>query len=197
MSALDNIIKSIETDTDDKIAMLKSKTKIECDQIISNAKSLSDKETEQMQKNAFEEIEKIASKSNTEKNLFKKQVILKMKQNLIDKAIQNAKQKLCSTPNEKYFDFVKTLICNNLPCESFTLAFGKKDFSRLPDNFIEGIKSDNNLEIKTEKNNSFDYGVKIITKKVVIDFSIDSIFLDKDDIIRAAASKAIGLGDVK
>ncbi|MDE5852815.1 MAG: V-type ATP synthase subunit E [Oscillospiraceae bacterium] len=197
MSALDNIIKSIETDTDDKIAMLKSKTKIECDQIISNAKSLSDKETEQMQKNAFEEIEKISSKSKTEKDLFEKQVILKMKQNLIDKAIQNAKQKLCSTPSDKYFDFIKTLICNNLPCESFILAFGEKDFSKLPNNFIDSIKNDDNVEVKTEKDSSFDYGVKIITKKVLIDFSIDSIFSDKDDIIRAAASKAIGLGDVQ
>ncbi|MDE5600492.1 MAG: V-type ATP synthase subunit E [Oscillospiraceae bacterium] len=197
MSALDNIIKSIETDTDDKIAMLKSKTKIECDQIISNAKSLSDKETEQMQKNALEKIEKISSKSKTEKDLFEKQVILKMKQNLIDKAIQNAKQKLCSTPSDKYFDFIKTLICNNLPCESFILVFGEKDFSKLPNNFIDSIKNDDNVEVKTEKDSSFDYGVKIITKKVVIDFSIDSIFSDKDDIIKAAASKAIGLGDVQ
>lgn len=197
MDALQNIIKSIEKDTDDKINELKKKNDIECKKIISDAEAIAEKEFEKSKLNITHKKEQILSQTETSNAIFKSKSILEKKHKLIDKALDMAMTHFCNMNSEKYFMFFSKLINKNLPDEKFKLVVGFEDFAKIPDNFFTNIRKDDNSNIQYEKSDRFSHGFQIISSKAIVDLSIESIFADNRDSLRSVASNALNLGEVK
>lgn len=197
MDALQNIIKSIEKDTDDKINELKEKNDIECKKIISNAEAIAKKEFEKNKLNITYKKEQILSQTETSNAIFKNKSILEKKHKLIDKTISMAMANFCDMDSEKYFMFFAKLINKNLPSEKFKLVIGFEDFTRISDNFLTNICKHDSSKIECEKSNKFSHGFHIISSKSIVDLSIESIFADNRDLLRSVASNALNLGEVK
>lgn len=197
MDALQNIIKSIEKDTDDKISELKEKNDIECKKIISDAEAIAKKECEKNKLNITHKKEQILSQTETSNAIFKNKSILEKKHKLIDKTINMAMAHFCHMDSEQYFMFFGKLINKNLPSEKFKLVVGFEDFARIPDNFLTNICKYDSSKIEYEKSNKFSHGFQIISSKSIVDLSIESIFTDNRDFLRSVASNALNLGEVK
>ncbi len=193
MDALQNIIKSIEKDTNEKINALKEKNDIECQKIISDAEAIAKKEYEKNEENITRKKEQIISQTETSNVIFKNKSILEKKHKLIDKTLNMSMTYFCNMDNEKYFTFFGKLINKNLPNEKFKLIVGFKDFSRIPSDFLK----DNNSKIEYEKSDAFSHGFQIISSKSIIDLSVESIFADNKDLLRSVASNALNLGEIK
>lgn len=197
MNALQNIINSIEKDTNEKINTLKEKNDIECKKIISEAESIAKKEYEKNEVNIARKKEQILSQTDTSNVIFKNKSILEKKHMLIDKTLDMAMSCFQSIDSEKYFMFFSKLIKKNLPKENFKLIVGFEDFSRIPNNFLTDIHRDDNSNIEYEKSDMFSHGFQIVSSKSIIDLSIKSIFADNKDLLRSVASNALNLGEVK
>ncbi len=193
MDALQNIIKSIEKDTNEKINALKEKNDIECQKIISDAEAIAKKEYEKNELNITHKKEQIISQTETSNVIFKNKSILEKKHKLIDKILNMSMTYFCNMDSEKYFTFFGKLIDKNLPSEKFKLIVGFEDFSRLPDDFLK----DNNSKVEYEKSDAFSHGFQIVSSKSIIDLSVESIFADNKDLLRSVASNALNLGEIK
>lgn len=193
MDALQNIIKSIEKDTNEKINALKEKNDIDCQKIISDAEAIAKKEFEKNEENITRKKEQIISQTETANIIFKNKSVLEKKHKLIDKTLNMSMTYFCNMDSEKYFTFFGKLINKNLPNEKFKLVVGSEDFSRIPNDFL----NDNNLEIEYEKSDAFSHGFQIVSSKSIIDLSIKSIFADNKDLLRSVASNALNLGEIK
>lgn len=193
MDALQNIIKSIEKDTNEKINALKEKNDIECQKIISDAEAIAKKEYEKNELNITRKKEQIISQTETSNLIFKNKSILEKKHKLIDKTLNMSMTYFCNMDSEKYFTFFGKLIDKDLPSEKFKLIVGFKDFSRLPDDFLK----DNNSKVEYEKSDAFSHGFQIVSSKSIIDLSVESIFADNKDLLRSVASNALNLGEIK
>ena len=197
MDALQNIIKSIEKDTDDKINELKKKNDIECQKIISDAEAVAKNECEKNELNITRKKEQILSQTETSNAIFKNKSILEKKHKLIDKALDMAMTHFCNMDSEKYFMFFSKLINKNLPSEKFKLVVGFEDFEKIPNNFFTNICKNDDSKIEYEKSNKFSHGFQIVSAKAIVDLSIESIFADNKDLLRSIASNALNLGEVK
>lgn len=193
MDALQNIIKSIEKDTSEKINALKEKNDIECQKIISDAEAIAKQEYEKNELNITRKKEQIISQTETSNAIFKNKSILEKKHKLIDKTLNMSITHFCNIDTEKYFAFFDRLINKNLPSENFKLIVGFEDFSRIPDDFLKN----NNLKIEYEKSDEFSHGFQIVSSKSIIDLSVESIFADNKDLLRSVASNALNLGETK
>ena len=197
MDALQNIIKSIEKDTEDKINKIKEKNDIECKKIISDAEIVAKNECEQNELNITRKKEQILSQTETSNVIFKNKSILEKKHNLIDKTLNMAIDHFHGIDSEKYFTFFVKLINKNLPSDKFKLIIGFEDFARIPDDFLTNICTNDGSKIECEKSDKFSHGFQIISSKSIIDLSIESIFADNIDSLRSIASSALNLGEVK
>lgn len=193
MDALQNIIKTIEKDTSEKINALKEKNDIECQKIISDAEAIAKKEYEKNEIDITRKKEQILSQTETSNVIFKNKSILEKKHSLIDKTLNMAITYFCNMDSKKYFTFFAKLISKNLPNEKFKLIVGFEDFSKIPSDFLK----DNNSEIEYEKSDAFSHGFQIVSPKSIIDLSVESIFADNKDLLRSVASNALNLGEVK
>ncbi len=197
MDALQNIIKSIEKDTEDKINKIKEKNDIECKKIISDAEIVAKNECEQNELNIARKKEQILSQAETSNAIFKNKSILEKKHNLIDKTLSMAIDYFHGIDSKKYFMFFVKLINRNLPSDKFKLIIGFEDFARIPDDFLTHICTNDNSKIEYEKSDKFSHGFQIISSKSIIDLSIESIFADNIDLLRSIASSVLNLGEVK
>lgn len=197
MDALQNIIKSIEKDTHEKINALKEKNDIECQKIISDAQTIAKKEYEKNELNITRKKEQILSQTETSNLIFKNKSILEKKHELIDKTLNMAITYFCNMSNEEYFTFFSKLVNKNLPNEKFKLIVGFEDFSRTPNDFLKDVHKNGNLKIEYEKSDTFSHGFQIVSSKSIIDLSVESIFTDNKDLLRSVASNVLNLGELK
>lgn len=197
MNALQNIIKSIEKDTDDKINEIKKKNDIECKRIISDAKAIAKKEFEKNKLNITYKKEQILSQTETSSAIFRNKSVLEKKHKLIDAALDMAMTHFCNMDSKQYFMFFSKLINKNLPGEKFKLVVGFEDFAKIPDDFFSNIRKDDNLKIQYEKSDKFSHGFQVVSSKAIVDLSIESIFDDNRDLLRSVASNALNLGELK
>ena len=197
MDALQNIIRIIEKDTNEKIMQLREENNIECNNIISKAKERAQKELEENEKRIAQKKEQILSQTKTSNSIFENKAILRKKHELIDKTLNMSANFLSNMDSTKYFDFFSKLIIKNVPNEKFKLIAGIEDFKRLPKNFLAESDLKNLDEINFECSDIFDHGFKIVSSKSIIDLSLESIFADNKDLLKPVVLNALDLGELK
>lgn len=178
MSGLDKIADSINREAqkkaDDILAGAKNKAEAIEKEVAAKTEEFKRKSAERAERDADRIFERFASENRQQR----KQALLRVRSEVIEDVVAEAKQKIISLPDGEYFDLMKDICVRNAQKGEGKLYFARADFSRLPKDFADKC----NAEIQGgsvavgDAVDTIQNGFIIVYGKVEQNCSLDSIF---------------------
>ncbi len=187
MTGLDKILKSIDKEAQTLSSEAIKKAKCEAKDILSNAKKVAQKEANLIIKNAEDEAKNIIKRADSQIELQEREMLLKAKREQIDYIIKEAKNTLCSLPDNKYFDVILKLCEKYIKPQKCNLIFSSYDLERLPKGFkskLSKLAKSVGGEIKiSEKARDIDRGFILSYGDIEENCTFDCLFNEAYDLL--------------
>ena len=139
MAGIENIVKSIDKETQAVLAEIINNAKSEAKDIILKAETIAENETNLIIKNAEDKAKLILKRADSQMELQRREMLLKAKREQIDHIIDEAKDTLRKLPDNEYFEFILKLYEKYMQPQKGELIFSQFDLDRLPQEFKTNV----------------------------------------------------------
>ena len=195
MSGLDNIVEEI-----------RNQSKQEADEILKEADAFCKDYMDKIKKDVEAEVVSIENKALADRKLYEEKTvsgmeflernsILRAKQQVIEQAIDKARESIASLGDEEYFNILEKLLRKNVQQGNGRICFSKKDLDRIPKDFEDRVKeiateNQGELVIDKEPANIKD-GFVLVYGEIEENCTLKALFDSNIDRIKDIANKQL------
>ena len=187
MSGLDNIVEEI-----------RNQSKQEADEILKEADVFCKDYMNKIKKDVEVEVASIEKKALADRKLYEEKTvsgILRAKQQVIEQAIDKARESIAGLNDEEYFNVLEKLLRKNVQQGKGKICFSKKDLDRIPNGFEDRVKeivaeNQGELVIDKEPANIKD-GFVLVYGEIEENCTLKALFDSNIDRIKDIANKQL------
>lgn len=195
MSGLDNIVEEI-----------RNQSKQEADEILKEADAFCKGYMDKIKKDVEAEVVSIEKKALADRKLYEEKTvsgmeflernsILRAKQQVIEQAIDKARESIAGLNDEEYFNVLEKLLRKNVQQGNGKICFSKKDLDRIPNGFEDRVKeivaeNQGELVIDKEPANIKD-GFVLVYGEIEENCTLKALFDSNIDRIKDIANKQL------
>lgn len=195
MAGIDNIIKEILQEAQDKAAGVIEEAQNKAGELKENAAKADEKMASQLKAGADRQAAELAQRAVSQGALRKRQAILKARQDIIDEVIEKAYLQLSTRDDDAYFSMIKKLIEKNLRAGDGEVCFNEADLKRIPAGFEESVAKSAAKAGGTLKISAVPVKIKsgciIAYGGIEENCSLEAIFAEKRDALRDLANSVL------
>ena len=179
MNGLDRIINEITSDAEHNAEKTVSQAKAQAEQIIKRAEEKAAQIMEKATADAELEYKKYIAMAKSTADVDIKRCVLRKKQELITKIIDDARAKLLKLSDVEYFECMEKLLKNSATAGCGELVFSGKDKARVTEKFKSAADK---LGIKiSEDTRDIDGGFILVCGDIEENCSVSALFEQKYD----------------
>lgn len=141
MTGLEKIIEQILATASAKVEENLSQAKEEADRILAEAQLQARNQVESIQKKSAVDIEHYKKSAVSANDLYRRQEVLKAKQEVISQIIQAAYENVCSMEPDSYFAMLETMLGKTVQAQEGILCLSEKDLTRMPKGFADRVSA--------------------------------------------------------
>ena len=145
MSGLDNIVEEIRNQSKQEADEILKEADVFCKDYMDKIKIDVEAEVVSIEKKALADRKLYEEKTVSGMEFLERNSILRAKQQVIEQAIDKARESIASLGDEEYFNILEKLLRKNVQQGNGRICFSKKDLDRIPKGFEDRVK-----EIATE-----------------------------------------------
>ncbi len=188
MTGLEKIIKQIELDAKETANSHLSDAVKQAADIVAKAKVDAKLELEKHEKQAKVRMENVIERAKSSCELETAKTVLKTKQDIISKVLDEAVNRLENLEEKEYFDVLVTLANKHRGKESYELCLNAKDNARIPSDFEAKLPS--NIKLSS-KSISIDSGFILVGSEIDENCSFKALFEDNLEQLQDVASSIL------
>ena len=196
MSALDKIIEELLVQAGVQADEILDEAKEKVIEIYEKAQAARSEWQLNFDEYAENEYREIVSRAESADRQNRRRKLLEARNQVINEVIAEAKARIVTMPDEKYFDLLFHLFVKNAQPLDGVMRFAQADHGRIPEGFTQRCQSvfpDSSLSI-TESAEDFGYGFVIEYEGMLHDCTIDGIFQSSLQALRDAVYEALTAG---
>ncbi len=187
-TGLDKILNKIETDCENECTNIITKSEEEVHRIIDDAVSAAEKKKKTAIEKTNKECENMLMIAVKNFEMERRNAILQAKSDYISGVIKEALNYVNNLPINEYFDIIKKLIINSAQNGVGKLHFSKKDYDRIPNDFLTEVNialhSEEKRVVLSEETYKIDDGFIIEYHNIDINCTFDSLLSTSVDEIK-------------
>ncbi len=198
MTGLENIIKKIESDSNDKCGEIISEAQKKAEDIRARAIDEAQKSASNVLASAQEKAARINELADKRIAQNEKSELLKAKVNAIDSVIDSALSILNSLPDERYFAVLLKLISTHAQSGEGLIILNSRDLARLPEDFEEeakkeGLNAGAELSV-SDKAENIKNGLLLKYGDIEINCTFDALIDEKRDELKEKVNSILFMG---
>lgn len=192
MAGIDKMIRQIEDDTKAVCEDMLLKARAKADGIVAEARIQADKITADAAAKTAERVADIEKRGESSAALEERKVALYTKQSVINDMLKKGMETVKNLPDDEYFELILKMIEKNSQADDGLIFFGKKDLSRLPQDFMTkaGSVSKGKLTL-SDKAAAIDAGFILSYGGIEENCSFDAVFMSEKDDLSDRAGKLL------
>lgn len=140
MNGLDKILAEIMSDYESICFDIRSRANVRCEEILKESQAIVDKINSEGEIEAKKVYDEIVIRAESSADLEARSVVLKTKQEIISKMLENARLYFCNLPGDEYFELICKMISKYSEYADGIIRFSENDLKRLPSGFEDRIK---------------------------------------------------------
>ena len=192
MAGIDKMIRQIEDETKTVCEDMILKARNKAEQILVSAQLEADKITTAGAKKTAAHASDIQKRGESSAALEERKVALYTKQSIITDMLNTGMTTVKNLPDDEYFELILKMIEKNSQPKDGMILFGKKDLSRLPQEFITKINSVSKGKLTLSDNAApIDAGFILSYGGIEENCSFDAIFMSESDHLSDRAGKLL------
>ena len=155
MSGLDNIVEEIRNQSKQEADEILKEADVFCKDYMNKIKKDVEVEVVSIEKKALADRKLYEEKTVSGMEFLERNSILRAKQQVIEQAIDKARESITGLNDEEYFNVLEKLLRKNVQQGKGKICFSKKDLDRIPNGFEDRVKeivAENQGEAKAIEN---------------------------------------------
>ena len=140
MSGLDNIVEEIRNQSKQEADEILKEADVFCKDYMNKIKKDVEVEVVSIEKKALADRKLYEEKTVSGMEFLERNSILRAKQQVIEQAIDKARESIAGLNDEEYFNVLEKLLRKNVQQGKGKICFSKKDLDRIPNGFEDRVK---------------------------------------------------------
>lgn len=195
MSGLDNIVEEIRNQSKQEADEILKEADVFCKDYMNKIKKDVEVEVVSIEKKALADRKLYEEKTVSGMEFLERNSILRAKQQVIEQAIDKARESIAGLNDEEYFNVLEKLLRNNVQQGKGKICFSKKDLDRIPNGFEDRVKeivaeNQGELVIDKEPANIKD-GFVLVYGEIEENCTLKALFDSNIDRIKDIANKQL------
>ncbi len=199
MGGLDKIVENILSDANNQADEIIKEADNYCDEFMADVKEKTAHEIKDITNNAARERSLYEEKIASSADFRRRNAILKAKGEVIDEAMELAKKKLITLPDEEYFEILLTVLADNIQKGDGKMLLSSDDFKKVNADFSQKVnelasKNQGQIEV-VDGLDRVDNGFILVYGDIEENCTFDAMFEAKKEEMRDVANKELFLSD--
>jgi len=195
MSGLDNIVEEIRNQSKQEADEILKEADVFCKDYMNKIKKDVEVEVVSIEKKALADRKLYEEKTVSGMEFLERNSILRAKQQVIEQAIDKARESIAGLNEEEYFNVLEKLLRKNVQQGNGKICFSKKDLDRIPNGFEDRVKeivaeNQGELVIDKEPANIKD-GFVLVYGEIEENCTLKALFDSNIDRIKDIANKQL------
>lgn len=195
MSGLDNIVEEIRNQSKQEADEILKEADVFCKDYMNKIKKDVEVEVVSIEKKALADRKLYEEKTVSGMEFLERNSILRAKQQVIEQAIDKARESIAGLNDEEYFNVLEKLLRKNVQQGNGRICFSKKDLDRIPKGFEDRVKeiaaeNQGELVIDKEPANIKD-GFVLVYGEIEENCTLKALFDSNIDRIKDIANKQL------
>lgn len=195
MSGLDNIVEEIRNQSKQEADEILKEADVFCKDYMNKIKKDVEVEVVSIEKKALADRKLYEEKTVSGMEFLERNSILRAKQQVIEQAIDKARESIAGLNDEEYFNVLEKLLRKNVQQGNGKICFSKKDLDRIPNGFEDRVKeivaeNQGELVIDKEPANIKD-GFVLVYGEIEENCTLKALFDSNIDRIKDIANKQL------
>lgn len=195
MSGLDNIVEEIRNQSKQEADEILKEADVFCKDYMNKIKKDVEVEVVSIEKKALADRKLYEEKTVSGMEFLERNSILRAKQQVIEQAIDKARESIAGLNDEEYFNVLEKLLRKNVQQGKGKIYFSKKDLDRIPNGFEDRVKeivaeNQGELVIDKEPANIKD-GFVLVYGEIEENCTLKALFDSNIDRIKDIANKQL------
>lgn len=195
MSGLDNIVEEIRNQSKQEADEILKEADVFCKDYMNKIKKDVEVEVVSIEKKALADRKLYEEKTVSGMEFLERNSILRAKQQVIEQAIDKARESIAGLNDEEYFNVLEKLLRKNVQQDKGKICFSKKDLDRIPNGFEDRVKeivaeNQGELVIDKEPANIKD-GFVLVYGEIEENCTLKALFDSNIDRIKDIANKQL------
>lgn len=195
MSGLDNIVEEIRNQSKQEADEILKEADVFCKDYMNKIKKDVEVEVVSIEKKALADRKLYEEKTVSGMEFLERNSILRAKQQVIEQAIDKARESIAGLNDEEYFNVLEKLLRKNVQQDKGKICFSKKDLDRIPNGFENRVKeivaeNQGELVIDKEPANIKD-GFVLVYGEIEENCTLKALFDSNIDRIKDIANKQL------
>ena len=195
MSGLDNIVEEIRNQSKQEADEILKEADVFCKDYMNKIKKDVEVEVVSIEKKALADRKLYEEKTVSGMEFLERNSILRAKQQVIEQAIDKARESITGLNDEEYFNVLENLLRKNVQQGKGKICFSKKDLDRIPNGFEDRVKeivaeNQGELVIDKEPANIKD-GFVLVYGEIEENCTLKALFDSNIDRIKDIANKQL------
>ena len=195
MSGLDNIVEEIRNQSKQEADEILKEADVFCKDYMNKIKKDVEVEVVSIEKKALADRKLYEEKTVSGMEFLERNSILRAKQQVIEQAIDKARESIAGLNDEEYFNVLEKLLRKNVQQGTGKICFSKKDLDRIPNGFEDRVKeivaeNQGELVIDKEPANIKD-GFVLVYGEIEENCTLKALFDSNIDRIKDIANKQL------
>lgn len=195
MSGLDNIVEEIRNQYKQEADEILKEADVFCKDYMNKIKKDVEVEVVSIEKKALADRKLYEEKTVSGMEFLERNSILRAKQQVIEQAIDKARESIAGLNDEEYFNVLEKLLRKNVQQGNGKICFSKKDLDRIPNGFEDRVKeivaeNQGELVIDKEPANIKD-GFVLVYGEIEENCTLKALFDSNIDRIKDIANKQL------
>ena len=195
MSGLDNIVEEIRNQSKQEANEILKEADVFCKDYMNKIKKDVEVEVVSIEKKALADRKLYEEKTVSGMEFLERNSILRAKQQVIEQAIDKARESIAGLNDEEYFNVLEKLLRKNVQQGKGKICLSKKDLDRIPNGFEDRVKeivaeNQGELVIDKEPANIKD-GFVLVYGEIEENCTLKALFDSNIDRIKDIANKQL------
>ena len=195
MSGLDNIVEEIRNQSKQEADEILKEADVFCKDYMNKIKKDVEVEVVSIEKKALADRKLYEEKTVSGMEFLERNSILRAKQQVIEQAIDKARESIAGLNDEEYFNVLEKRLRKNVQQGKGKICFSKKDLDRIPNGFEDRVKeivaeNQGELVIDKEPANIKD-GFVLVYGEIEENCTLKALFDSNIDRIKDIANKQL------
>ena len=195
MSGLDNIVEEIRNQSKQEADEILKEADVFCKDYMNKIKKDVEVEVVSIEKKALADRKLYEEKTVSGMEFLERNSILRAKQQVIEQAIDKARESIAGLNDEEYFNVLEKLLRKNVQQGKGKICLSKKDLDRIPNGFEDRVKeivaeNQGELVIDKEPANIKD-GFVLVYGEIEENCTLKALFDSNIDRIKDIANKQL------
>lgn len=195
MSGLDNIVEEIRNQSKQEADEILKEADVFCKDYMNKIKKDVEVEVVSIEKKALADRKLYEEKTVSGMEFLERNSILRAKQQVIEQAIDKARESIAGLNDEEYFNVLEKLLRKNVQQGNGKICFSKKDLDRIPNGFEDRVKeivAENQGELVIDKKPAnIKDGFVLVYGEIEENCTLKALFDSNIDRIKDIANKQL------